>query len=467
MSNYFYHPLGDYAQNYIDGSATPSERPHTYPSHGWNKIDFGVGGGRPVYSMTNGIITNCGYFGQSDGQSKYGVAVKTTDCGYSRMMAKLKGGSPEDYPIYFTYIEMDNINEELEKERPITKGTFLGETNYDYAGSNLHFDIQPYERYSNTNEGNAKTWYGCISLDQRDAYGDKGSSYNLKDHLDPNFSMDEHGNLKDSTGKYIGLKGDDGIYYPPGLSGEIISKYTGNPPGMTLSELDWIGGRSTQINKWYAYAIMMQTPVKFENNDGDVVSKPAGWYPTNKKSETGIEGYFSNGTYTYPIYAQGGGPWANEKYWDGTFSSDACNITCVAIISSGLKGTNITPLYVKKIAYEMVGVANDSEMTHDKGQQIIANLPNIYKKLGLAVTNNTTSLNEIKEHLKTGKPAQVDVKGDYGAGTTKQGHFICFLAYNEQNDTVFIGDPSPYTKGSGWYSWKAANATFSYGMLVE
>ena len=43
MSNYFYHPLGDDAENYISGSASTGALPHTYSSHGFSKIDFGVG----------------------------------------------------------------------------------------------------------------------------------------------------------------------------------------------------------------------------------------------------------------------------------------------------------------------------------------------------------------------------------------------------------------------------------------
>ena len=56
MSNYFAHPLGSYAQHYIDDDATPCQRPHTYTDHVFSKMDFGVGGGQKVYSMTNGII---------------------------------------------------------------------------------------------------------------------------------------------------------------------------------------------------------------------------------------------------------------------------------------------------------------------------------------------------------------------------------------------------------------------------
>lgn len=462
MSNYFFHPLGDYAQNYINNSASPSEKPHTYIDHGWNKVDFGVGGEHPVYSMTNGTVTSCGWFGD-DGISKNGVVIRTSDCGYSRMMAKIKGGSAEQYPIYFTYIEMDSLNTDLQVGMSIKKGTMIGMTNSDYAGSNLHFDIQPYDRYSGDNIGNANKWYGCISLSRNDAYGDKGASYDFKDHLDSQFSIDKKGNLKDSTGKYIGLE-SNGIYYPPDASGNIVN-YNTNFVGMTNEEVQWIGGDSTQINKWYAYAILMQTPVKLENSNFNILILPEGWHPSDDTTDSGISGYFSTGKYTYPIYVQNGGPWANIKYWDGTFTNDACNITTLATLISGITGTSITPLYVKEIAYKWAGIESDEDMDHQKGQNIINNLPTIFELLNVSV-KSSFSAEDAKQHLKSGKPVEVSVSGYYGAGTTINGHFISFLAYNEKDDTVFIGDSFPQ-KGSGWYPWSDATATSFWYILVE
>lgn len=266
MSNYFYYPLGDFAENYINNTATTNERPHSYTSHGWNKIDFGVGGGHQVYSMTNGVITTCGYLG-SDDWSIYGVVVKTIDCGYSRMMAKIKGGTVDNYPLYFTYIEMASLNPDLSVGMTVTKGTFLGITNNKYSGSALHFDIQPYDRYSGDNGGNAENWYGCVTLEQKDAYGDKGSQYSLKDHLDPHFTLDENGNLKDHTGQYMGVE-SNGIYYPSDSQGNPLPINT-TFTNMSASDVDYIGGNTTKISKWYAYSILLQTPIKLEKQQSN------------------------------------------------------------------------------------------------------------------------------------------------------------------------------------------------------
>lgn len=460
MSNYFYHPLGNYAQNFIDNPTDYSQLPHTRSDHGWSKMDFGVGGNIPVYSMSNGIVINCGWFGD-DGVSKNGVIVKTTDCGYSRMMANLKGGSSEDYPLYFTYIEMEELSPNIEKGMTIARGKQLGVTNAEYAGSNLHLDIQPYDRYSMDNAGNAEQWMGCVTLTRYDAYGDKGASYTLDKHLDSSLTMDSNKNLKDSTGRYLGVNSGN-IFYPPTSSGGAVLVNTHKPEGVNQKVLDELGTNDMAIKNWYAFSILTQTPVKIEGG-GDLPMLETGWYPSSDANSTGIEGYFSNGKYTFPVYNQYRGPWADEPFWDGTFRSDACNISACASILSGLLGTMILPTDVKKKAYEHYGYG--AYISHAEGQVIINNLPLMMELFGANVTNAYGTINQAKEHLLSGKPVEVNVRGYYGAGTTSAGHLISFLAYDQNKNQVFIGDPAGRA-GSGWYNWSDANATASWYILA-
>lgn len=259
MSNYFYHPLGDeYASKYLAGQLNTSESPHTRINHGLNKVDFGCGGGLPVYSMTNGTLVTYKWCG-GDGVSKYGAVVKTTETGYSKMMAQRLGGTAEDYPLFFTYIEMNSLMSNLHVGDYVEKGTQLGVTNSEYAGSNLHFDIQPYDRYGGDNGTTAEHWYGAISLWRKDAYGDKGTDYNLKDYLDPSFSLDSDGNIIDSTGNHIGVKSGK-IYYPPNSSGGAVT-YNTEFAQMTAADIEYIGGNSMAINRWYSFPILMQKPI--------------------------------------------------------------------------------------------------------------------------------------------------------------------------------------------------------------
>lgn len=446
MSNYFAHPLGEYAQRYIDGVATPSELPHTYSSHGFSKIDFGVGGGHKIYSMTNGVIQNVGWFQPMDDVSKYGCVVRTTDCGYSRMQAKLQGGSAEDYPVFFTYIEMDEISPDLKVGNSITKGTYIGITNNEYAGSNWHFDIQPWERYGGGgNSDKAQEWWGAISLDEFDAYGHKGQNYQLKDHLDSHFSLDDKGNLKDYAGKYIGKADSNGIYYPIGSSGEILTTNTGQTNGLNPD---------LRISRWYSYAFMMQTPFRIDNdssnfNGSSISSLQAGWHPSDDSSSTGIEGYFSNGMYTFPIYKQARGPWASMSFWDNKISSDGCSISSCAIITSGLTQKTVTPPDIITAYLSISGASNTSGFLPWTWR--LGELAGYYgcKSLGKTLTDQ-----QILDFLSQKIPVAMNIKEGpvYGNGySTNNGHLITLLDYDANSNKVFLGDPA---WPSGWFDWQ-------------
>lgn len=438
MSNYFYHPLGDYAQNYIDGNAPFGALPHTRQDHGFSKIDFGVGGGVKVYSMTDGIITSAGNLGISDNISKYGCVVKTSDTGYSRMQAKLQGGTASDYPIYFTYIELDEIDSKIKVGENISQGQYIGLTNNEYAGSNLHFDIQPYDRY-NTLETpqKAQQWKGAISLGQYDAYGNKGSNYKLLEHLDDNFKY-ENGGIKDYTNKMIGVKGSDGKYYPPSSSGIAVMNNTGANEG----NLD----PSLEIGRWYSQLFMMQTPIKIE---GKKTNLPTGWYPKDDWSD-GIEGYFSNGIYTFPIYLQGRGPWAGNKFWGGTFASSACSVTAAAIIASGITGNEILPTDIANAYTEITGYNPYPSFGYSN------NLGPLVEYCGGKSLGTLSSFSEILDHLSQKHPVELNMSTRAWWGnhyTTSAGHLITLLDYNKDSGKVFLGDPNG-RHPSGWFDWE-------------
>lgn len=438
MSNYFYHPLGDYAQNYIDGNAPFGALPHTRQDHGFSKIDFGVGGGVKVYSMTDGIITSAGNLGISDNISKYGCVVKTSDTGYSRMQAKLQGGTASDYPIYFTYIELDEIDSKIKVGESISQGQYIGLTNNEYAGSNLHFDIQPYDRY-NTIETpqKAQQWKGAISLGQYDAYGDKGSNYKLLEHLDDNFKY-ENGGIKDYTNKMIGVKGSDGKYYPPSSSGMAVMNNTGANEG----NLD----PSLEIGRWYSQLFMMQTPIKIE---GKKTNLPAGWHPKDDWSD-GIEGYFSNGVYTFPVYLQGRGPWASQRFWGGTFATSACSVTAAAIIASGITGNTVLPSDIASAYTSITGSKPYPNFGYSN------NLGPLVEYCGGKTLGRLSSFSEILNHLSQKHPVELNMSTRSWWGNnyrTSQGHLITLLDYDKDNGKVFLGDPNP-AHPSGWFDWK-------------
>lgn len=265
MARWFYHPLGEYAQKYIDNITTASQKPHTRTNHGFNKIDYGVGGNLKVYSMTSGVVSTAKY---ADDESKYVMIIKCVDNGYSEMMGKLRGQKPENFPIYISYIEMSKI-EDFKSGDSVSPGTLLGYTNSVYEGSNVHIDIGAYDRYGvkNTDNPNLITHNNsdqlAIGMDRWDAYGDKGENYQLKDYLTNVFTL-QNNNIYDTTKKPIGTLYQDGLYYPIGADGSpILYQTVGIYPHYNTSTTP------CPINRFYHYALAMQTPVYKELKRSD------------------------------------------------------------------------------------------------------------------------------------------------------------------------------------------------------
>ncbi len=101
MAGYFYHPVGDYAQHYIDGDIDLDQYPRSYDTpnpHGWGKIDWALPGGTPIYSMTNGYVStikDVGY--DKSGGEGYAVIILT-----DKQDSKGAG-------FYINYIEMGGL----------------------------------------------------------------------------------------------------------------------------------------------------------------------------------------------------------------------------------------------------------------------------------------------------------------------------------------------------------------------
>jgi len=170
MANYYYHPLGDYAINYLNGDAPANARPHSYSSHGYSKLDWGCGADQPVYSMTDGTITTIACR-NSEKQAGLVVIVKTDR-------------HDEHGPIFINYLEMGGVSERIaniikndigiditpgpgsfgpinasgipdfthsDGETFIQRGELIGYTNRHYSSySALHLDFTYGDGYSHT-----------------------------------------------------------------------------------------------------------------------------------------------------------------------------------------------------------------------------------------------------------------------------------------------------------------------------
>lgn len=106
---YYYHPLGDLAKAFVDGTASNSEFPHTYDdngdhAHGVGNLDWGSGDNipplSPVYSMTDGTIYSI-YTSHGSGGRGVGIYIKTD---------RLDGAGK---PICIHYIELSGVSDRL------------------------------------------------------------------------------------------------------------------------------------------------------------------------------------------------------------------------------------------------------------------------------------------------------------------------------------------------------------------
>ena len=155
-TNYYYHPLGSFAQHYIDGDVETNVFPHSYNGHGWGKLDWGVGTDVPVYSMTDGTITSVNSRNSSE-QLGYVVVVRTDRV------------DSEGKQIYIRYLELGGLGEGPAAEagvsagahtfsytrftkpceRSVKRGELIGYTNWFYDGySNIHLDFTYGDNYA-------------------------------------------------------------------------------------------------------------------------------------------------------------------------------------------------------------------------------------------------------------------------------------------------------------------------------
>ena len=231
---YYYHPLGNLARSFIDGSATSSEFPHTYDaneagqSHGVGNLDWGSGSSipplSPVYSMTDGIIYNIYTSHDEDGRG-VGIFIKTD---------RLDG---DGKPICIHYIELSGVGDKLAQilgcesgphslsefstfnissteQISVKMGDLIGYTNDWYSNySNMHTDFT-YEGIGDNNSNNI-TEYIKNSPHINDisqlnsAFSAKSTGKEI-----PQYIIKCNGKIVGSDNGMVKLQNGASIYYP-------------------------------------------------------------------------------------------------------------------------------------------------------------------------------------------------------------------------------------------------------------
>ena len=170
---YYYHPLGELAKAFADGTADDSEWPHTYTKpgkyHGIGNLDWGSGKSIPpnskVYSMTNGVITKIFKYTDDAGFGFY-IYIKTDRVdgegktieihyielsGFSERIANILGCKAG--PMTEKEVHMAPIN--FSTEITVEMGEHIGYTNSWYSNySNMHTDFVYVGRGDNNSDGN-------------------------------------------------------------------------------------------------------------------------------------------------------------------------------------------------------------------------------------------------------------------------------------------------------------------------
>ncbi|MBR3255627.1 MAG: C39 family peptidase [Clostridia bacterium] len=165
------------------------------------------------------------------------------------------------------------------------------------------------------------------------------------------------------------------------------------------------------------------------------------------KSGDGYNMIYQSGDISYKIYEQCIGSYCNKIYGNGrTISNYGCGPTAVSILASGYY-SNVTPLTVINDCKSITDIHGVGAW--DSVQRYLNHYGFNYKDGGSwASTINSSSQNEIINHLKSGKPVILLVHGtvstDVGRGGPYTSHYITLLGINDKNK-VFVGDP-----GSSW-----------------
>lgn len=142
----------------------------------------------------------------------------------------------------------------------------------------------------------------------------------------------------------------------------------------------------------------------------------------------------------YKEFKQSQGSYASVPYSGGTISSSGCGPTSVAIVASGY-GKNYTPGTLVEDAKKKYNVSNFTASPNATAKML--------NTAGLSYTSTYSLTKEnLKNHLKTGKPAVLSVDNSCGGMFTSATHYIAILDIDENGKKVYVANPS--NKASGW-----------------
>lgn len=149
--------------------------------------------------------------------------------------------------------------------------------------------------------------------------------------------------------------------------------------------------------------------------------------------------YTTNGK-TYKEFKQGEGTYKKVTYSGGNIATSGCGPTSASIVASGY-GKNYTPGTLVEAAKKKYHVSNFTASPDATGKML--------KTAGLNYTETfSLSKEQLKNHLKSGRPVVMSVDNSCGGLFTNNTHYIAILDINKKGDKVYVANPS--SKASGW-----------------
>ncbi|CDD37502.1 membrane protein [Clostridium sp. CAG:356] len=144
--------------------------------------------------------------------------------------------------------------------------------------------------------------------------------------------------------------------------------------------------------------------------------------------------YTSSAGITYTLYQQYLGSYESNSYWDGTIHFSGCGPTSIAILSSGLQNSGLTP----------------GDIASDMSYTSYGTLEKEMNALGMQCeVIQSPSAEVIQDNLRNGKVMLVSVGPN--SDFTKVGHIMTLLDINTDGQ-VYIGNPGSYSEER--YGWK-------------
>lgn len=238
-NNYLYHPLGDFAQYYADGTYGPgdNEFPRTHSEHNNGGIDFNPGSKLPVHAMADGEVVFIGVYNSSshykEKSAGYYVEIKSNSFGYNGT-------------VYMRYLEMGWLESPLAEAigvEPGTSGTSI--KNAPSVRMNTSIQIKAGDIIGYTNEiGNGQTNLH-IDLQQHATLSGGGLISSSFDFNKNNSSIGEYGE---------GYKDDGKNWYQDGkIVGQVINGIGYVPYGEASSKF--------QVFNHYWYCTILSKPI--------------------------------------------------------------------------------------------------------------------------------------------------------------------------------------------------------------